>query len=68
MVPKLQIVQNRPMDFKVHGCAKDIGSETPTSLSNQVLELLNQKIEIPIAKVGWSWLELWQDMTVEQWG
>lgn len=68
MVPKLQIVQNRPMDFKVYGCAKDIGSETLTSLSNQVLGLLNQKIEIPIAKVVWSWLELWQDMTVEQWG
>lgn len=43
MVPKLQIVQNRPMDLKLHGCAKDIGSETLTSLSNQVLGLLNQK-------------------------
>lgn len=42
-VPKLQTVQNRPMDLKLHGYVKDTGSETLTSLSNQVPGFLNQK-------------------------
>lgn len=54
-VPKLQTVQNRPMDLKLHGCVKDTGSETLTSLSNQVPGLLNQKSyqEQKLAGPGW---------------
>lgn len=43
MVPKFQVAQNKPVGLEIHGCAKDISSESQTSSSDQVSGLPEPK-------------------------
>lgn len=59
-----QVVQNSPGHLELHDCAKNIGSETQTSLGDKAPGLSEPKRNTK-AK-SWPWLDLQgQEVTVE---